>query len=61
MSMQRWPHGGVAALALSAPAVAIPPTIVSVAAAATILLLMDIPGSSSGPAAVPRAPQLSQT
>src|SRR5690242_1220090 len=42
MSMQRWPHDGVAALAVSAPAVASPPASASVAAAATNLLLMDI-------------------
>src|SRR5690348_17684860 len=42
MSMQRWPHGGVAADAVSAPAVASPPASASVAAAATNLLLMDI-------------------
>src|SRR5213592_1898261 len=42
MSMQRWPHGGVAADAVSAPALASPPASASVAAAATNLLLMDI-------------------
>ncbi|MGH3173394.1 MAG: hypothetical protein ACRDPF_05935 [Streptosporangiaceae bacterium] len=60
MSMQCLPHDGVAALALSAPTVPSPPTTVSAAVAARILLLMDIPVLLLGPAAVPRAPQLSR-
>src|SRR5271155_6082016 len=45
--MQLWPHDGVAALALSAPAAPRPPTRVSVAVAASTLLLMDMDGSLS--------------
>src|SRR6202453_5536902 len=51
MSMQELPHDGVAALAVpavSAPATPTPPTRVSVAAAASTLLLMDMDCSSLG-------------
>src|ERR1700722_14804042 len=51
MSMQELPHDGVAAdapPAVSAPATPTPPTRVSVAAAASTLLLMDINSSSLG-------------
>src|SRR5271154_2482009 len=50
MSMQELPHDGVAADALpavSAPATPTPPTRVSVAAAASTLLLMDMGEHSS--------------
>src|ERR1700732_3352248 len=50
MLMQELPHDGVAALAepaLSAPATPTPPTRVSVAAASSTLLLMDIGEVSS--------------
>src|ERR1700723_1948679 len=49
MLMQEVPHDGVAAdapPAVSAPATPTPPTRVSVAAAASTLLLMDMNGSS---------------
>src|SRR5207244_12684009 len=42
ISMQELPHDGVAALAESAPTVLTPPTTVSVTAAASTLLLMDM-------------------
>src|SRR5271163_1131231 len=51
MSTQELPHDGVAALAVpavSAPATPTPPTRVSVAAAASTLLLMDMDCSSLG-------------
>src|ERR1700722_10206047 len=51
MSIQELPHDGVAAdapPAVSAPATPTPPTRVSVAAAASTLLLMDINSSSLG-------------
>src|ERR1700733_1107242 len=50
MSTQLWPHDGVAALAVpavSVPARPAPPTMVSVAAAASTLVLMDMEGCSS--------------
>ena len=50
--MQEAPHDGVAAdavPALSAPAMPTPPTMVSVAAAASTLLLMDMNDSSLEP------------
>ena len=51
MLMQEGPHDGVAAEAVpavSAPAAPTPPTMVSVAAAASTLLLMDMNDSSLG-------------
>src|SRR5260370_34531498 len=53
MSMQEFPHDGVAALADSMPTAPTPPTTVTVTAAAKTLLLKDIDSSLRGTTAVP--------
>ena len=53
MSMQLWPHDGVAAPADTAATEPTPPTRVSVAAAAKTLLLMDMDSSSLEPQSYP--------